>query len=80
MKLTTMKCLLGAVATAALAGCSPTTLEEAADHDEARGTVRAEMGDGYNAARLKQRAADLRETARLREEQHGRLWSEVTLQ
>jgi hypothetical protein len=74
-----MKCLLAALTAAALAGCSPVAMEEAADHDEARGTVRAEMGDGYNAARLKQRAADLRESALLREEQHGRLWWEATL-
>ena len=79
MKTTTMKCLLGALTAAALVGCSATAMRRAANHDEARATVHAELGDGYNAARLKQRAADLRASARLRSERHGRLWSEVTL-
>lgn len=74
-----MKCLLGALAVVATAGCSATVMKEAADHAEDHAEVRAELGDGYNAARLRQRAEDLRASARLREEQHGRFWSEVTL-
>lgn len=79
MKPTTTKCLLGALAALALAGCTSTAMARAADRAEAQADVRAQLGDGYNAARLKQRAADLRANAELRQEQHGHLWSEVTL-
>ena len=79
MKPTTMKCFFGGLAALALAGCTSTAMAQAADRDEARAEVRAQLGDGYNAALLKQRAADLRANAELRQELHGHLWSEVTL-
>jgi hypothetical protein len=62
-----------------LDGCAVGALYKQAQQNEKGAAIRAQTGHGEEAARLQQQADAQRATAKMRAQEHGRLWSELTL-